>query len=119
MAFSLIESRDDFLHVRVSGVMTLADQAALQDAARILIARGLKPRVLAVLAGFGGWAKGQDWGDVTFLSEHGDDIARMAIVGEERWRDDALMFVAKGLRATRIEYFTPENLEGAKLWVNQ
>jgi len=119
MAFSLIESSDDFLHVRVSGVMTLADQAALQDAARILIARGLKPRVLAILAGFGGWAKGQDWGDVTFLSEHGDDIARMAIVGEERWRDDALMFVAKGLRATSIEYFTPENLEGAKAWLNQ
>jgi len=119
MAFSLIESSDDFLHVRVSGVMTLADQAALQNAARVLIDRGLKPRVLAVLAGFGGWAKGQDWGDVTFLSEHGDDIARMAIVGEERWRDDALMFVAKGLRATAIEYFKPADIEGAKLWVNQ
>ena len=31
MAFSLIESSDDFLYVQVSGVMTMADQAALQD----------------------------------------------------------------------------------------
>jgi hypothetical protein len=105
--------------VQVVGVMTLDDQAALQSAARVLIARGLKPRVLAVLDGFGGWAKGQDWGDVTFLSEHGDDIARMAIVGEERWRDDALMFVAKGLRTTGIEYFTPDHLARARQWLNQ
>jgi len=119
MAFNLIESSDDFLHVRVSGVMTLKDQAALQDAARVLIARGLRPRVLAVLAGFAGWAKGQDWGDMSFLSEHGDDISRMAIVGEERWRDDALMFVAKGLRATGIEYFTPADLDRARAWLNQ
>jgi len=56
---------------------------------------------------------------MSFLSEHGDDISRMAIVGEERWRDDALMFVAKGLRATGIEYFTPADLDRARAWLNQ
>lgn len=119
MAFSLIESSGDFLHVQVSGVMTLNDQAALQNAAHALIDRGKKPRLLAVLDGFEGWEKNQDWGDVTFLSEHGDDIARMAIVGEERWRDDALMFVAQGLRATEIEYFKPADIERARGWVSQ
>jgi hypothetical protein len=119
MGFSVLERNGAVMHIRISGVMTLADLAALQDEARILIARGLKPRALIEFADFGGWAKDPGWDDMAFIAEHGDDIARMAIVGEERWRDQALMFTAKGLRATEIEYFIPDDFAHARQWVSQ
>jgi hypothetical protein len=119
MAFSVVDRAGAFAHLRITGVMTLADQQALQDQARVLIDQGLRPRALLVLENFKGWEKGVDWGDMSFLTEHGDDIERMAIVGEERWRDEMLMFVAKGLRATEIEYFSPAELDRARQWVNR
>jgi len=37
-----------------------------------------------------GWARGDAWADVTFLAEHDADIAKIAIVGAERWREEVL-----------------------------
>ncbi len=117
MPFTLVENSAAFLHVQISGVMSFADMTVMQKEAQKLIAGGLNPRALIELVDFGGWEKSKDWGDITFMVEHGDDIARMAIVGEEHWRDQALMFVASGLRATEIEYFTPDDLGRAKDWI--
>ena len=55
--------------------------------------------------------------DLDFQASHGNDIARIAIVGDERWRDDALLYVGKGFRRTGITFFTPDALEAAKAWL--
>jgi hypothetical protein len=39
------------------------------------------------------------WGDVSFMMEQGQYIEKMAIVGDEKWRDDALAFTAKRIFA--------------------
>jgi hypothetical protein len=41
----------------------------------------------------------------------------MAIVGDEKWRDDAFAFTAKGFRPTAIEFF-PSHLTEARSWLN-
>jgi hypothetical protein len=41
----------------------------------------------------------------------------MAIVGEERWRDLTLLFTSQGLRPFPIEFFTPERLAEARVWL--
>jgi hypothetical protein len=41
----------------------------------------------------------------------------MAIVGEKKWEDLTLMFVAKGLRSFPIEYFQPVELARARAWL--
>jgi hypothetical protein len=104
-------------HIRITGTMKLADQQMLYTEAKKLIARGLKPRVLVITENFQGWEKGVDWGDVSFLTDHGDNIVKMAIVGEEKWKEQAFMFTAKGLRKTAIEYFPPTALAHAEAWV--
>ena len=38
---------------------------------------------------------------------------KMAIVGDDKWQDDAFAFTAKGFRATAIEFFTPSRLNEA------
>jgi len=51
---------------------------------------------------------------VSFMTEQGQHIDKMAIVGDEKWQDDALAFTAKGFRATAIEVFTPSRLNEAR-----
>jgi len=41
----------------------------------------------------------------------------MAIVGNEKWRDDVLIFTAKGLRPTAIEFFPLSRLDEARTWL--
>ena len=117
MAHQIVEISDNLIHIKLQGVMQVADQEALQAQARRLIAQGKKPRLLAILDDFQGWEKSDAWENIDFLMEHGDRVERMAIVGEERWKEEALTFVAKGLRKTEIEYFVPSALVLAEAWV--
>jgi SpoIIAA-like len=72
---------------------------------------------LFILDDFRGWNPQGEWGDVTFISEHDEQIARIAVVGEERWRDLVYAFLAKGFRAAEVEYFLPGELDKARAWV--
>jgi len=65
-----------------------------------------------------GWERGGNWGDVSFMMEQGQHIEKMVIVGDEKWKDDAFAFTAKGFRATTIEFFTPARLNEALSWLN-
>jgi hypothetical protein len=48
----------------------------------------------------------------------GQHIEKMAIVGDEKWRDDALAFTAKGFRPTAIEFFGALRLNEARAWLS-
>ncbi len=113
-----IESIDDTLiSVRISGFMKVADQARLQSLARDLISKGKEVRVLAKIENFQGWEKTERWDDISFLSEQGNAIVKMAIVGDERWKDEVFLFSGKGLRTTEIAFFSPSALPDAEAWV--
>ena len=62
-------------------------------------------RLLFVLDGFEGWEPRDNWSDLTFYVEHGDRIERIAIVGDERWRSETLMFAGADLRRAPVEFF--------------
>lgn len=105
------------LSIRISGIMRLEDQHSLQTAGMELMAKGQKLRLLVALVDFQGWEKGVDWGDVGFLMSHGDDIAKMAIVGDEKWKDQVFAFVGKGFRATEVEFFPFSSMKQAESWI--
>jgi hypothetical protein len=44
-------------------------------------------------------------------------IKKMAIVGEKRWEELALIFAARPIRSFPIEYFGPAELERARAWL--
>lgn len=103
--------------LRVSGRLTQRELAAVQaEAAGIIGTRG-KIRILVRAEDFAGWEKGGTWGDFSFQVAHDDDIERMAIVGDEQWRDLTLLFTSQGLRPFPIEYFTPDRLADARAWL--
>jgi hypothetical protein len=45
----------DVVHLRITGVMKLADQRAVQNAEKQLIEQGVKPSLIVTLDKFQGW----------------------------------------------------------------
>jgi hypothetical protein len=117
VAYEIIRMDGAVLYVKISGVMRLADQTALQDAGLRLMAKGQKVRLHVTLEDFQGWEKGVDWGDVDFLMAHGNDITKIAIVGDERWKDQISAFVGKGLRSTEIQFFPHHSAMESESWI--
>ena len=76
-------------------------------------------RLLVVLDAFTGWAQADDWSGLSCYVNHGDQIERIAIVGENPWRDDALMFALADLRRAPVEFFTTGAIPQAMEWLRQ
>ena len=94
------------LVVRLSGKVTAQQFRAAQEEAYALLKPIVSVSVVVVLEGFEGWGPG-DWDDSLIQFRHDTQIKRMAIVGDPKWEDTALLFVGKGLRHFDIEYCEP------------
>jgi hypothetical protein len=102
----------------VSGQLTKAEFDHCQASIAAEIERVGPVRLLFVLSQFEGWEKNPNWGDMSFYLAHGNSIDRIAIVADERWRTETLMFAAAGLRKAPVEFFCSLNaLAEARGWL--
>jgi hypothetical protein len=118
MAVDIIETAGKLLQLKVRGMFSKADYDRIIEIAKEAIEREGKVDGLIILEAFEGWERREDWGDVSFMMEQGRHIEKIAIVGDEKWQDDALAFTAKGFRATAIEFFTVSRLSEARTWLS-
>jgi hypothetical protein len=118
MPIEIIDASGKLLQVKVRGMLKKSDYDRIIQVAKETIAREGKVRALAIVEGFEGWERHEDWGDVSFMMEQGQHIEKMAIVGDEKWRDDAFAFTAKGFRPTAIEFFPTSRLTEARIWLD-
>jgi len=108
---------DGIVTMKVSGKLAEPELVQAQQAmAEIIRAQG-KVRILVVAENFSGWEKGGDWADLSFQEEFDPYIEKMAIVGDKRWEELALIFVASGLRKFPIEYFATGEQDSARAWL--
>lgn len=117
MGFTIIGSTGPIVSAQITGELSLFDVGRIQALALEAIKRSGKIRGLLILENFLGWKPERGWGDVTFLSEHDKDIAKIAVVGEEKWKDPFYAFLAKGFRQAAIEYFLPADIAKARAWL--
>jgi hypothetical protein len=117
MPAEIVAASGKLLEVKIRGTLRKADYEGITRAARDLIAREGTIRALIISDGFRGWERGKDWGDVTFSMEEGQRIERMALVGDEQWRDESLAFTGQGFRPTTIEFFPAARLADARRWL--
>jgi hypothetical protein len=103
--------------IEISGRLTAADFAVLQRSAGTEIERAGKIRLLVVMTGFEGWAPGGNWRDLGFYVRHAGNIERIAIIGDERWRSEALMFVGADLRQAPVSFFGTAEGGRAEQWL--
>jgi hypothetical protein len=118
MPMEMIEGPGAVLRLTIRGVLGKAEYDRTIRLATEVIARQGVIRVLAILDGFEGWKRGDDWEDVSFTMQEGRRIERMAIVGDERWKDEVVTFTARGLRPTAIEFFAVSRMNEARAWLN-
>jgi SpoIIAA-like len=104
------------LTVKVSGTLTEPELTSMQASAARIVSTGGRWRVLVLTENFAGWERGGSWNDFSF-SDSDASIERMAIVGDRKWEDLALIFTAKGLRSFPIEFFPPDKLAAAQDWL--
>jgi hypothetical protein len=117
MPAEIVMASGKLLEVKIVGTFQKADYDRITKTAKDAIAREGKIRALIVLERFQGWQRGDDWGDVTFSLEEGQRIEKMAIVGDEQWRDETLVFTGKGFRPTAIDFFPTSRAAEARRWL--
>ena len=117
MAFTMIDATGPVISAKISGEVSRSEVSQLQAAALETIQRCGKISALFILENFQGWKREAEWGDVSFMTDHDKDIAKIAVVGEEQWRDFAYAFLAKGFRQAQVEYFLPADLAKARAWL--
>jgi hypothetical protein len=66
---------------------------------------------------FSGCAKKGNWGDITFMLEYDRSIEKIAVVADEQWRDDMLIYLAAGLRDAAVKFFLPDQEDMARTWL--
>lgn len=117
MTAMLTEHAGNLLTITVRGQLKKAEyDQLLRQSAQLIEEKG-RLKLLIVGNEFAGWEPGGNWGDVSFMMEHDEDVGKIAAVGEERWRDDLLMFLGAGLRAAEVRFFPTGQLEMAKSWL--
>jgi SpoIIAA-like len=117
MPIALQHESDNIFRIGIRGTLR---QSEMQDCQNQLVGEMQRlgtVRLLFVLDDFKGWAAQDNWNDLSFYVQHGDAIERIAIVGEERWRDHSLMFAAADLRKAPVGYFLRGALAQARAWL--
>ena len=56
-------------------------------------------------------------GRCEFFLNHDADIEKIAIVGDPRWREEALLFTFAGMRQAEVRFFPEYGLELARVWL--
>ena len=118
MPMTVRPERDNVYRVEVHGLLRTSEFEQCQGVLQVEIDRIGPVRLLFVLDAFEGWEPTDDWRDLSFYVTHGAAIERIAIVGDERWRSESLMFASADLRTGPVEFFTPEQLTGARDWLS-
>lgn len=117
MTVESMDLADDLHIVQVRGTLGV-DQLRQLRARLERAAMQVRPlRVLVVLRDFAGWERSAGWGEVDDLAMPDEHLRRIAVVGEPRWREQTLLFMASELRAVPIEYFAPPALDDALRWL--
>lgn len=117
MAFTILDSTGPIVSVKISGELDRSEVTQIQAAALKAIQRCGKISALFILDEFRGWKRDGNWGDISFMTQHDEDISKIAVVGEEQWRDLICAFLAKGFRTAAVEYFLPTDLAKARAWL--
>jgi hypothetical protein len=117
MPAELRHDRANLYRLDISGLLRHRELTECEAQIVAEIARLGAVRLLIVLDAFQGWEAGSGWNDLSFYARHGDKVERIAIVGPERWRAEALMFASADLRRAPVQYFTDAQKSEAETWI--
>ncbi len=117
MPASIKKEADDIYRLTISGTLLKDELESVQNVVGSDINAGARPNILVVLENFLGFEPGETWGELGFLYEHVNDIAKIAIVGDSRWESDALAFAGANSRRAPVKFFPADRMDDALAWI--
>ncbi len=117
MSVEITHISDGAVTFRITGLLKFTEFAGAQERAAEIIRRQGKVRFLVLVENFAGTEKTGDWGDISFQADNDQFIEKIAIVGDQQWKDLALLFTGKGIRRIPIEFFPTTDLARAQAWL--
>ncbi|BCS52891.1 STAS/SEC14 domain-containing protein [Geobacter sp. SVR] len=118
MGATVRQESSGILVVNISGGLLKEEMDGIQAAAMKRFGPQENARVLVVIeSDFRGWVGDEAWNDMSFFIEHGDKIAKIAIVGDPKWETRMLMFAGAGFRRAPVKYFASGRLNEAYAWL--
>ncbi len=118
MGATIQQDKSGIWVLRASGALRKEELDVVQaDCIRVLGPHDDAKLLVIIEKDFCGWVGDEVWNDMTFFVEHGDRIAKIAIVGDPKWESRMLMFTGAGLRRAPVKYFAENHLAEAYAWL--
>jgi hypothetical protein len=117
MPISWTTENSEYDTVRVSGLLTWKEFEQLHESIDDPPDPGQKINTLVLLDQFEGWDQAESWGELRYVARNEAILKKVAIVGDEKWRDQWELFMFKGLSPVEIEYYAPKELNLARVWL--
>ncbi len=117
MSATCITESDDLFLIYIKGTLTFEDLKEAENKGRDEIDRTQKVKLLILAEKFSGWGKEGDWGDLTFMYEHDPYIEKIAVVADQKWQDQILMFIGANRRQASVRFFFSGEEEDARKWL--
>jgi len=119
MPLEVMELIRGVVSVKIIGELKKSDL----DQMRAAILQGIKQwsriRLHVIVENFTGCEASADGNDVQVLEEHGRNIEKVAILGEEQWRNGVCALIGKAFQLTPIEYYSPFDRARAIAWLTE
>ncbi len=117
MGLAFDRTEGNVVVVRASGRLTDDDHAAFVRRMEELIGRWGRLRMLFLMEdGFHGWGLGSAWDELRFQLKHGDDLKKVAVVGEKHWEKWATS-LSRFFTGTDVRFFDREAAAEARAWI--
>ena len=117
MSITITKESENLFVVTIKGIYTYDDQKEIEKHGGGNTNLDQKVKILVLAEEFAGWGKEGDWGDLTFMYEHDAQIEKIAVVAEDKWEDQILMFLGAGRRQAAVEFFLPGENQAARDWL--
>ena len=117
MSVTFTKESEGLFVINVEVVLTFDDKEEIEKKGREEIGNSQKVKLLVLAEQFSGWGKEGDWGDLTFMHEYDPYITKIAVVADEKRKDQILMYLGAGRRQAEVKFFFPDEEQDARDWL--
>lgn len=116
---TLKRENDNIYVIRIGGLLNRETVSNIEAVARRDIDSGARDlKMLLILQDdFLGWQRAGNWGDVDFFSQYGNNIVKIAVVGDAQWEAQILTFLGAGSRKGEVRLFPQGQDAEARGWL--
>jgi hypothetical protein len=118
MSITVAFTAPNLITIHISGVILRTEVDASKHAVHdLMLLHGKCLAMMRLEPGFSGLQAFASWNDIDVDHSIKQHLIRLAVVGDVRWRDSALLFLFNSMVPFQIEYFPANQEEFGLAWL--